>query len=60
MKRYQVQFDDGEYICSYYQLKDARKYRRDNNFNYISRSIRIYDAKKHKYIIGQFSGCNTL
>lgn len=52
MKRYQVQFDNSEFICSYYQLKDARKYRRKNNFNYISRSIRIYDAKKHEYIIG--------
>lgn len=59
MKRYQVQFDDGEFICSYYQLKDARKYRRKNNFNYISRSIRIYDAKSMNILLVN-SGCNTL
>lgn len=50
MKRYALYFYDGEYITSYNQLKDARKYRADNNFRYISRSIHIYDAKKGVYL----------
>ena len=50
MKRYIVEFDDSEYITSYNQLKDARKYRADNNFRYIFRYIRIYDAKKGIYL----------
>lgn len=44
-------FDNGEYIQSFHQLKDAKKYRSENNFHYISRYIRIYDSKKNAYII---------
>lgn len=51
MKRYTCYMDDGEYCASFHQLKDARKYRADNNFKYISRSIHIYDNKKHCYIV---------
>ena len=32
-------------------LKDAKKYRSENNFRFISRWIRIYDNKKGCYII---------
>lgn len=51
MKRYECKFDDGEYICSFHQLKDAKKYRSENNFRFISRSIHIYDNKKEIYVI---------
>ena len=51
MKRYSCEMDDGEYLCSFHQLKDAKKYRSENNFNYISRWIRIFDNKKNIYII---------
>ncbi len=51
MKRYTCMFDDGERMQSFHQLKDARKYRSENNFRYISRYIRIYDNKKNAYII---------
>lgn len=50
MKRYECQFDDGQYICSFNQLKDARKYRSENNFRYISRWIKIFDSKKGVYL----------
>ena len=42
--------NDGEFLQSFHQLKDARNYRAKNNFNYISRYIRIYDNKKNCYI----------
>lgn len=42
--------DDGEFLMSFNQLKDARKYRNKNNFSYISRSIVIYDVKKNVYL----------
>ena len=42
--------DDGEYLTSFHQLKDAKNYRSKHNFEYISRCIRIYDNKKHIYI----------
>lgn len=51
MKRYSCLMDDGEYCCSFHQLKDAKKYRSENNFHYISRYIRIYDNKKRIYVI---------
>ena len=51
MKRYSCEMNDGEYLCSFHQLKDAKKYRSENNFNFISRWIRIYDNKKNIYII---------
>lgn len=51
MKRYTCKMDDGEYCASFRQLKDAKKYRSENNWRYISRWIRIYDNKKHIYII---------
>lgn len=51
MKRYECRMDDGEFRASFNQLKDAEKYRNENNFKYISRWIRIYDNKKHKYIV---------
>ena len=51
MKRYTCEMDDGEYRASFRQLKDAKKYRSENNWRYISRWIRIYDNKKHIYII---------
>ena len=50
MKRYKCQFDDGQYICSFNQLRDAKKYRSENNFKYISRWIRIFDLKKGIYL----------
>lgn len=50
MKRYECRMDDGEFLKSFNQLKDARKYRSENNFNYISRSIVIYDTKKNVYL----------
>ena len=50
MKRYECRMDDGEYCDSFHQLKDAKKYRYENNFLYISRYIRIYDNKKGTYI----------
>ena len=49
--RYRCEFDDGESIQSFNQLKDARKYRSENNFKYLSRFIRIYDNKKGMFII---------
>lgn len=52
MRRYECHFNDGQFICSFNQLRDAKKYRSKNNFNYISRSIRVYDSKKNEYIIG--------
>ena len=51
MKRYTCEMNDGEYRASFHQLKDAKKYRSNNNFKYISRWIRIYDNKKGIYII---------
>ena len=51
MKRYECRMNDGEYCCSFYQLKDAKKYRDENNFRFFSRWIRIYDNKKRTYII---------
>lgn len=48
--RYSCRFDDGEHIRSFNQLKDARKFRSQNNFKYISRWIRIYDNKKNVYL----------
>ena len=42
--------DDGEYCTSYHQLKDAKKYRSEENFKYISRYVRIFDNKKRIYI----------
>ena len=50
MKRYECHFNDGQYICSFNQLKDAREYRSENNFKYISRWIRIFDSKKGVYL----------
>lgn len=51
MKRYSCVMDDGEYCASFHQLKDAKKYRDENNFRFISRYIRIYDNKKNMYIL---------
>ena len=51
MKRYECRMNDCEYCCSFHQLKDAKKYRNENNFRFISRWIRIYDNKKRTYII---------
>lgn len=42
--------NDGERCCSFHQLKDARKYRSENNFKFISRYILIYDNKKNVYV----------
>lgn len=50
MKRYTCEMDDGEFLVSFNKLQNARKYRAKNNFNYISRYIRIYDNKKNCYI----------
>lgn len=50
MKRYECRMDDGEYLASFHQLKDARKYCSEENFKYISRYIRIFDNKKCIYI----------
>lgn len=50
MKRYVCEMNDGEIVASFYQLKDAKKYRSENNFKYISRYIRIYDSKKNEYV----------
>lgn len=51
MKRYECVMNDGEHCASFHQLKDARKYRSEHNFEYISRYIRIFDRKKGKYLI---------
>lgn len=50
MKRYVCRMNDGEYLCEFNQLKDARNYRSEHNFRYISRWIVIYDRKKGIYI----------
>lgn len=50
MRRYQCLMNDGEFVAEFNQLKDARKYRAQHNFEYISRHIRIYDTKKCVYI----------
>ena len=42
--------DDGEFLKDFHQLKDAKSYRTKENFNYISRYVRIYDRKKGHYI----------
>ena len=51
MKRYTCKMNDGQYLTSFHQLKDAKKYRSNNNWRYISRYIRIFDNKKNIYII---------
>lgn len=51
MKRYTCKMDDGQYLTSFHQLKDAKKYRSNNNWRYMSRYIRIFDNKKNIYII---------
>lgn len=51
MKRYRCEMNDGEYLISFHQLKDAKNYRSKENFKYISRYIRIFDNKKGVYII---------
>jgi hypothetical protein len=50
MKRYICEMNDGEFCKDFYQLKDAKAYRNKENFNYISRYVRIYDRKKGQYI----------
>lgn len=50
MKRYVCIMNDGEFCKDFYQLKDAKAYRTKENFNYISRYVRIYDRKKGQYI----------
>lgn len=50
MKRYIVEMNDGEFLKDFHQLKDAKAYRTKENFNYISRYVRIYDRKKGHYI----------
>ena len=42
--------NDGEYITSFNQLKDARKYISEHWHDYISRYHVIYDNKKNQYI----------
>lgn len=42
MITYELKFDDGEHICYKPSLEEAKKYRSENNFKYISRSIHIY------------------
>ena len=42
--------DYGQYLTSFHQLKDAKKYRSNNNWKYISRYIRIFDNKKGIYV----------
>lgn len=50
MKRYICEMNDGEFCQDFHQLKDAKAYRNKENFNYISRYVRIYDRKKGQYI----------
>lgn len=50
MKRYICEMNDGEFCKDFHQLKDAKAYRTKENFNYISRHVRIYDYKKGQYI----------
>lgn len=50
MKRYVCTMNDGEFCQDFHQLKDAKAYRMKENFNYISRYVRIYDRKKGQYI----------
>lgn len=48
--RYECKFDDGQHIKSFNRLANAKKFRRENNWKYISRYIVIYDSKKNVYI----------
>lgn len=50
MKRYEVQMNDGEYVTSFNQLKDAKKYVSEHWHDYISRYHIIYDRKKNLYL----------
>ena len=43
MVLYSVRFDDGEHIMSTPSFEKAKKYRDENNFKYLSRSIHIYE-----------------
>lgn len=48
MITFELRFDDGEHICYKDTLQEAREYRSENNFKYISRSIHIYITCKSK------------
>jgi len=48
MITFELRFDDGEHICYKDTLQEAKEYRSENNFKYISRSIHIYAICKSK------------
>jgi hypothetical protein len=48
MITFELRFDDGEHICYKDTLQEAREYRSENNFKYISRSIHIYARCKSR------------
>ena len=40
---YEVRFDDGEVFAETSSLEEAEEIRNDNNFNFMSRSLHIYE-----------------
>ena len=48
MITFELMFNDGEHICYKNTLQEAKEYRSENNFKYISRSIHIYAVCKSK------------
>ena len=48
MITFELRFDDGEHICYKDTLQEAKEYRSENNFRYISRSIHIYAICRSK------------
>lgn len=51
MLKYIIKFNDGEYICTVDTLEEAKQYRAENNFRFISRSIHIYQ-KCYSKVVG--------
>lgn len=50
-KRYECQFDDGDYMASFDTYEEAEEYRNLHNFEYFSRWIRIYNTATRTYIV---------
>lgn len=48
MITYNLEFNDGERICTKKTFKEAVDYRSEHNFKYISRSIHIYATYSSK------------
>lgn len=43
MVKYEVRFNDGEHFADALTLEEANEIRNDNNFQFISRSLHIYE-----------------